>query len=184
MIKIQDNYLPGKTKKKLYDFIDSNEFQLIKLGEKEFSYIETPSFMFPFLEEKDHDLILSFIRRAYKGFDNDLRIHADNIINGFKTSKAKVLYLTGNEVGLNGTCFYSHNIHGRILPKDVSNEEFDRILTEDSNDESKWTSIDFVQAKKNRLLTYNSNYFHSKYPKEIEQGQRIVLVAFYKEKDQ
>lgn len=82
----------------------------------------------------------------------------------------------------NGTAFWEHHTHGVELPKDVTNEEFDRLITEDSNDLSKWTFRSVYYSEPNKLLTYSSNLFHSKYPAKITHGERIVLVAFYKNK--
>lgn len=133
------------------------------------------------LQVEGHEMILSFIRKAYKGFDNEIRIHADNIISGSKTSLAAVLYINDPDgVTPNGTSFWKHTDYGYQLPENISNEEFDRLITEDSNNLSKWSKTDFISAIPNRLLLYNSNYFHSKYPAEIEAGERIVAVAFYK----
>jgi hypothetical protein len=39
-------------------------------------------------------MILTFIRSAYEGFDEEINIHADGLINGQKVDKAAVLTLT------------------------------------------------------------------------------------------
>jgi hypothetical protein len=184
MIYVRDNFFTYKN----FDFIKNhctqNEFKIHKAGEKEFSVIPTPNEIIPLLQMEGYDLTLSFIRKAYKGFDNDLRIHADNIINGQKTSVASVIYINNIKgVTPNGTAFYKHLNYGFKLPENISNEEFDRLIKEDSNDISKWEKTDFISARPNRLLVYDSNYFHSKFPKEIEEGERIVLVSFYKLQD-
>ena len=80
----------------------------------------------------------------------------------------------------NGTCFYEHTKYGIKLPENCSDQEFDDLIVNDSNDESKWKRLDYISSRPNRLLMYDSNYFHSKYPKKIEEGVRIVLVCFYK----
>ena len=92
-----------------------------------------------------------------------------------------VLYINDPKgVSENGTAFYSHHIHGNSLSDNAKEEEYNRLILEDSNNESKWKLTDFVESKPNRLLSYNSSLFHSKYPKQIKTGTRIVLVAFYK----
>ncbi|MFH6944650.1 DUF6445 family protein [Flavobacterium sp. FlaQc-50] len=182
-MKIQDNFLPEEVYDQLIDYCIENDFQIVRRGDKEFSVMQIPSYFKAFLQIEDHELILSFIRSAKIDFDNDLRIHADNIIEGKKTALASVLYINPEgTVSPNGTAFWKHHIHGLELPEDVSNEEFDRLLTEDSNDLSKWEHVETVYAKPNRQLVYNSNHFHSKYPKVIEEGTRIVLVCFYAKK--
>lgn len=181
MTTIQDNFLPPEYFSLLQEHCESTAFQHIKLGEKEFSYMQTPPEFLEFLQIPGHEIVLTFIRRAYPGFDSELRIHADNIIDGHKTSLASVLYINNPEgVTRNGTAFWEHHYYGSRLPDNVTPEEFDRLLTEDSNDISKWEQTDFILAKPNRLLTYDSQCFHSKYPQEIAKGERRVLVAFYK----
>lgn len=178
----EDNFLPQQLFEDLQNYCLNSDFQRIKLGEKEFDILETPKEILPFLQEEGYELIISFIRQATPVFDTDLRIHADNIIQGEKTALAKVLYINPqSETSTNGTAFWKHHIYGEELPEDVTNEEFDRLITEDSNDVKKWELLDIAYNKPNRLVTYKSNLFHSKYPQRIYNGKRIVLVAFYKE---
>lgn len=179
-MKIIDNFLPENSFKQLKNYCNENDFKIVDAGGKLFSILETPTEMIGPLLEEGYRLILTFIREAYDGFDNEFRIHADNIIKGEKTALAKVLYINNPEmVTENGTAFWKHHKHGVELPEDVTNEEFDRLLLEDSNNIKLWEQTDFVEAKPNRLLTYNSNQFHSKWPANIAKGRRVVLVAFY-----
>jgi hypothetical protein len=99
---------------------------------------------------------------------------------GKKTNKASVLYINNTHgVTKNGTKFYSHKIHGPFLPDGTDEAEFNRLLTEDANDSRKWKETHFVKSRPNRMLQYNSKYFHGKWPAKIKEGQRIVLVVFY-----
>lgn len=181
---ITDNFLPPKAFQDLQQYCNSNDFQIVTLGEKQFSVLETPNALLEFFKIPNHNLILTFIRSAKNDFDTDLRIHADNIINGHKTALASVLYINDeNEVSKNGTTFWKHHIHGHELQKEVSTEEFDRLITQDSNDPSKWEQTDIVFARPNRQLLYNSNSFHSKWPAKIDKGKRKVLVCFYSKKE-
>lgn len=181
MIQVIDNFLPKETFKELQDYCYNNEFNIVKAGEKEFSVLNIPDSMTDHFKFKGLSPVLGFIRNAYDGFDEDIRIHADNIINGEKTSVACVFYINKSEgVTENGTCFYEHKDYGIKLPENCSDEEFDSLIVNDSNDESKWKRLDYISSRPNRLLMYDSNYFHSKYPKKIEDGMRIVLVCFYK----
>lgn len=181
MIQIRNDFLPKDKFDILQLYTKVNEFKITKAGDKEFSTLDTPQFVLPYLRVPGHEIILTFIRNAYKGFDDELRIHADHIIAGHKTQLASVLYINDPEnVTPNGTAFWKHHEHGYKLHPDTSPEEFDRLLTEDSNDESKWLKTDFISNVPNRFLLYDSNLFHSKHPKEITEGTRIVLVIFYK----
>lgn len=179
MIFIQDNYFEPETFKMIQEYCE-NEFQIVKMGEKEFSVLRTPDELIPLLQVSGYELVLTFIRSAHKDFDSDLRIHADNIIEGHKTALASVFYISGDEVSTNGTAFYKHLHYGRNLPENISNEEFDELIKNDSNDYRKWTKEDIIIGVPNRLLTYDSNRFHSKFPSKIDRGIRKVMVSFYK----
>lgn len=181
MINVTDNFL-SKILFYLLEKYCKKEFKIIQVGEKKFSVLDTPPEIIPYLQIPNHKIILTFIRNAYSEFDTDWRIHADNIIQGEKTSLASVLYINNlQDVTENGTAFWKHNKYGLSLPKDITNKDFDRLLLDDSNDLSKWKQTDFISNVPNRFLTYDSNYFHSKFPNKIEKGVRIVLVTFYKQ---
>jgi len=53
------------------------------------------------------------------------------------------------------------------------------MLKEDAEDLKKWNVKSIIGHKKNRLLSYPCNYFHSKYPNKFKES-RIVFVMFYK----
>lgn len=178
-MQITDNFLPEGLFQELSDYCKQKEFQLVNVGEKEFLVLPTPPIITEYLQIPEHEIILTFIRKAHKEFDTDYRIHGDGLINNEKTHLASVLYISESNTP-NGTAFWQHHKHGKSLPADVTEQEFNRLLTEDSNDLSKWKSIGFVQNVPNRLLTYNANHFHSKFPSLIDSGERIVLVTFYK----
>lgn len=180
-MQITDNFLPEGLFQELSDYCQQKEFQLVNVGEKEFLVLPTPPIIIDYLQREGHEIILTFIRKAHRSFDTDFRIHADGIINNEKTHLASVLYISESQT-LNGTAFWKHHKHGKSLPANVTEQEFNRLLTEDSNDLSKWKSIGFVQNVPNRLLTYNANHFHSKSPNVITEGERIVLVTFYSKK--
>jgi hypothetical protein len=182
-MNIIDNFLPEETFDELQKYCKENDFEIIQAGEKQFSVLNVPEEIYPFLELEGHNIILSFIRNAHKDFDNEERIHCDGLIMGKKTNKAAVLYINNkNGVTKNGTKFYSHKTHGPFLPDTESEEEFNRLITEDSNDTRKWTETHFVKSKPNRLIRYNSRYFHGKWPARIKEGERVVLVTFYEKR--
>lgn len=179
-MKITDNFLPKEVFENLQKYCKENEFNIVQAGEKEFSILEVPQEIYPYLEIEGHEIILSFIRNAYKDFDNEERIHCDGIILNRQTNKAAVLYINNkNGVTKNGTKFYAHKIHGNFLPDGTDEAEFNRLITEDAGDVRKWRETHYVKSKPNRMLLYNSQYFHGKHPAKIKDGQRIVLVCFY-----
>lgn len=179
-MKIIDDFLPQEVFKELQNYCLENEFKIVKAGEKEFSVLDVPENIYPFLAIEGYDIIFSFIRNAYNLFDNEERIHCDGIIMNRKTDKASVLYINNkNGVTKNGTKFYSHKTHGNFLPDDADETEFNRLITEDAHDPTKWKETHFVKSKPNRMLIYKSSFFHGKYPARIKEGTRIVLVTFY-----
>lgn len=180
MIKVIDNYLPKEVFDGLENYTSISDFEIVDGGNKLFSALETPSYMYPYLMQDGYSIVFSFIRSAYDGFDEELRIHADNIINGHRVAIASVLYINYPKgVTKNGTAFYSHKHYGYRLPSNCSEEEYNEIILLDANDKSMWTKTDYISSKPNRLLVYDANYFHSKYPSKIKQGIRKVLVTFY-----
>jgi hypothetical protein len=180
MILIKDNFFEEETFFKLQDYAEKSEYNIVTAGDKQFSTLQAPSYILPLIQIDGYDVTLSFIRRAYNGFDEEPRIHCDGIIMNEKTSFATVIYINNIvNVTSNGTAFYEHELHGARLSEDASEDEFNRLILEDSNNESKWRLTDFVSAKPNRMLRYDARMFHSKYPNKITEGIRIVLVAFY-----
>lgn len=181
MINVSNNFFGKELFAMLQEYCRINEFVIQKAGEKEFCVLPTPEQIIPLLEIPNHSIILTFIRKAYKGFDDELRIHCDHIIQGEKSALASVLYINNPEgVTPNGTSFWKHQKYGLEAPDDLTDSEFDRLITEDANDEGKWERLDYISSVPNRMLTYSSNLFHSKFPKEITEGERVVCVVFYK----
>ena len=69
--------------------------------------------------------------------------------------------------------------HKKLGYKLDNKKNFNKVLLEDSNDETKWELNTVIGHKENRLVSYPSNYFHSKYPNE-HISKREVFVMFYK----
>ena len=86
--------------------------------------------------------------------------------------------MKANEDKLHGTAFWEHENYGHTYIES-DEEEFNRMLTEDANDKSKWKLNSIVGYRDNRLLSYPCNYFHSKYPNEFKKSRK-VFVMFYK----
>lgn len=177
MIYVKDDYLGKGTFESLRDYCYSTPFTIKEVGGKAFSVLETPEPLLKLFQIEGHNLILSFIRSAYKDFDTDLRIHADGIINKQRTALASVLYIS--DIPYNGTAFFKNHKYGKSLPEDISEEEFNRLIIEESNEKKYWEQTDVISGYPNRLLMYDANYFHAKWPPHIYSGTRIVLVNFY-----
>ena len=184
MIYIEDNFLPSN----LISILDKDEteFQEIKTPGKSFwvkfptdDFIELVCDKISKIENVVIEPILGFFREAKQGQDTDWRIHNDSIIEGQQPDRAVVLYISEEqEEGLNGTAFWEHWVHGEKF-ENVSIEEQNRLLMEDSNDLDKWILKSVIGHKQNRLISYPCNYFHSKYPNEFLESRK-VFVMFYK----
>ena len=183
MIYFVDNFLPIDLYNELVTYCD--EFKEVKTPGKSFWIKELPKEFNDYIVDRLENIegkkiknIISFAREANQGQDNDWRIHNDTIIQGEQPDRAVVLFLKANEVGLHGTAFWEHENYGHTYIKsDI--EEFNKMLTNDANDETKWKLNSIIGYRDNRLLSYPCNYFHSKYPNEFTD-QRIVVVMFYK----
>ena len=183
MIYIKDDFLPNNLYKELVTYCD--KFEEVKYPDKSFWVKKLPSELTHYIERslekiegKDIKSILCFAREAKQSQDNDWRIHNDTIIEGQQPDRAIVLFVKASEDKLHGTAFWEHENYGHTYTESNS-EEFNRMLTEDAEDKSKWKLNSIVGYKDNRLLSYPCNYFHSKYPNEYT-NQRIVVVMFYK----
>ena len=127
--------------------------------------------------------VLGFFREAKEGQDNDWRIHNDSIIEGQQPDRAIVIYISeDNSNTLNGTAFWEHKLYGHKFVREgdlVDEEEFNRMIIEDSNNLDLWELNSVIGHKKGRLLSYPCDYFHSKYPNEFIDSRK-VFVMFYK----
>jgi hypothetical protein len=180
------------------DFLDNNLIELLNTNKDEFQEVITPGksfwvkkipdpiaqvikFEIEDLEGNSIEPILYFLRQAKEGQDRDWRIHNDSIIEGQLPDRACVLFISDcNQEGLNGTAFWEHKKYGDRLKK-ISVEAQNRLLNEDANDLDLWDLKSIIGHKKNRLISYPCNYFHSKYPNEFKES-RVVFVMFYKVK--
>lgn len=187
LVYFKDNFLDNN----LIDEVlsDKSDFQKVDTPGKSF-WVKLPSAKFlnevkskiEDLEQKEIEVVFSFFREAKESQDDELRIHNDSIINEQQPDRAGVLYISeDNRNFINGTAFWKHKKYGDTFDDSSDTEEFNRLITEDSNDINKWELKSIIGHKKNRFLSYPCNYFHSKFPKEFRE-QRIVFVIFYKVK--
>ena len=170
MIYIKDNFLPPTLYKELVNYCD--KFTEVKYPDKSFWVKELPKEFNDYIVSELESIegrkiknILSFAREAKQNQDNSWRIHNDTIIDGQQPDRAIVLFVKANEFDLNGTAFWEVRKLWSHLYR-VSRRRFNRMLTEDANDKSKWKLNSIVGYRDNRLLSYPCNYFHSKYPNE------------------
>tara|TARA_R110002012_G_scaffold85883_8_gene213988 strand:+ start:4997 stop:5605 length:609 start_codon:yes stop_codon:yes gene_type:complete len=189
MIYTKDDFLDEELFKYVEDFIKKSKWEKITIGNKddynfEIKYIEPEASFINYMqiwlgiiERADVEILRSFFRKSNDKFDTDWRIHNDSIVDGVQPDRAVVFYITENNMKKqNGTAFWSHKKHGYKF-EDLSIEEFNKLIREDSNNIKKWKLESIINHRKNRIISYPCNYFHSKYPDKVKD--RTVFVAFY-----
>ena len=91
------------------------------------------------------------------------------------------MYLSPKELEeLHGTAFWEHDVYGKELPGEITNDQYDRMLEADAEILEKWRLSSVIGYEENRLLSYPSSYFHSKFPNKGWPSGRKVFVMFYK----
>ena len=101
-------------------------------------------------------------------------IHADTSCGGY----AGVLYLTDSH-GESGTATWTHKKHGYSC-LGLTEEEIAQVNAE-ANDASKWELSSVTFGRKNRLILYPADTFHSVWPRD-GSDERLVEVIFMEEK--
>tara|TARA_R110000751_G_C13638895_1_gene466687 strand:- start:159 stop:737 length:579 start_codon:yes stop_codon:yes gene_type:complete len=187
MIYVEDDFLPEVVLNKMEEYLVN--FKEINTEHKKFWVMEAEDPFMDYVINKISSIegreiinILSFFRLATDTLDTEWRIHCDSIINNQVPERAIVLYMNNTELNkINGTAFWDHNEWGKSLPmKDLSSDIYNNLILNDSNDIEKWNINTIIGNKKNRLLSYPCNYFHSKYPNKAWKNGRKVFVMFYK----
>jgi hypothetical protein len=183
MIYIKDNFLDDY----LIDFLnkDESEYEKVDTPGKSFWVKHPTNDFIRMICNKISDIegnnvtnVLSFFREAKEGQDDDWRIHNDSIINGEQPDRALVLFISDiEEIGLNGTAFWEHKELGDTF--DGDEDKFNKMIVHDADFPSYWTLRTVIGHKKNRLVSYPCNYFHSKYPNKFTNSRK-VFVMFYK----
>ena len=188
MIYIKDNFLDEDFFNSINEHLDSNEFAKTDVGDTYFYTQESIEDLNEYLilklqriEQRKLSNILAFFRVSTDKLDTSWRIHSDLNVNGEKPDRALVLYLSPKKrTDLHGTAFWEHNLYGKQLPLDITNDQYDSTITLDSNNLDKWSLTSVIGYEPNRMVSYPANYFHSKFPNEGWEDGRKVFVMFYK----
>ena len=190
MIYFIDDFLPSYILDETIKDLSAQNYQELKTDNESFHYLMAkPGFIkytidsLEKLEGNKITSILNWFRLSNDKIQDNWKIHSDGIIQGQKPDRALVLYISPKKKkDLHGTAFWEHKKHGKSLPYDTPNEEFDRMILKDSEDLSVWTLNTVVGYEQNRAISYPANYFHSKYPNKSWKEGREVFVMFYKTK--
>jgi hypothetical protein len=100
---------------------------------------------------------------VHEGFDEEINIHADGLIRT-KVEKAAVLYINNQKELHKWNPILQSPKHMAEYFQQISIEEQNRLLEEDSNNVSAWMATDSIVSIPNRLLRYDQYVFHSKVP--------------------
>lgn len=188
MIYIIDNFLEAPILNAANAYLNNGPFVKTVSGEKDFYIKESPDDFTQYIvdrltviEKRPVASILAFFREATDELDVTWRIHSDLNIKGEKPDRALVLYMSPRELeDLHGTALWEHNQYGREIPKGITDEEYDTMISVDAEDLERWRLSSVIGYERNRLISYPSSYFHSKYPNVSWKEGRQVFVMFYK----
>jgi hypothetical protein len=189
MIYLMDNFLDSTFLQIIKNHLKESKFTEVEMGGDRQCYVIPSNSDFDdyilsrleVVEQTNLKNILSFFREATDTLDTKWNIHSDLNIEGQRPDRALVLYLSPRERDdLHGTAFWEHEVYGKELSPDVSNEEYDKMLEVDSEKLEKWKLRSVLGYEENRLISYPSSYFHSKYPNISWPEGRKVYVMFYK----
>jgi len=182
------------------DFLESDLFKGIanKLNDSEYIEYKTPGKSFWIQESSEEfnnyvlqklekiegnklENILGFFRISNDVVDTNWRIHSDLIIMGEQPDRALVLYISPRKLNeLHGTALWEHKNYGKSLPKETTNEEYDRMILKEAENLDMWRLNSVIGYDQNRAVSYPAHYFHSKYPNKSWEEGRQIFVMFYK----
>ena len=188
MVYFIEDFLPSYILEETIQDLSSKNYEELKTPGKSF-YVQQATQ--PFINHVTGSLsafegnivenILGFFRVSNEELDTDWRIHSDLNIEGQKPDRALVLYISPRKINeLHGTALWEHKTYGKSLPNNTSNEEYDRMVMNESENLDMWTLNSVIGYKQNRAISYPANYFHSKYPNKSWKEGREVFVMFYK----
>ena len=188
MIYIIDDFIDKELFEIAKKYLDNGKFVKHTAGGKNFYVQESPDNFnnyvlrkLAMIEGKELENILSFFRVSTDELDTSWRIHSDLNIKGERPDRAVVLYMAPREQEeLHGTALWEHHVYGRELPTAITDEDYDRMIKVDAEKIDMWRLNTVIGYQQNRMVSYPSAYFHSKYPNKSWKGGREVLVMFYK----
>jgi hypothetical protein len=112
--------------------------------------------------------LASYFRRNGPSVDTTPRIHSDRDINGEHPTHGIIYYIDIEE---GGTAFYHHSKHGYSLPHGIDQPE------EEYSDESLWKFREIIAGAPNRMIGYEANLFHQRYP-TVSNTERLIWASF------
>lgn len=132
---------------------------------------------------------LQILKQAFRlGFkDSQLHnlVHSDNCV----AQIAAVYFMNLIEDCVGGTAFWRHRKHGwEMMPtqKEIDDAGYSlERLAADWQDENAWTLVSLAGMKPNRMITYPTHAFHSRFPfqgfgsKDNTEHARLIYCSFF-----
>lgn len=125
---------------------------------------------------------LQAFRLGFEGSKLHNKVHADHCC----APLAAVYYMNDLQDCKGGTAFWRHRKHGwEHMPTQMDLDKAGytiKELSEDWHNEDAWDLVSVAGMKPNRLITYPTTMFHSRYPIEgLGEGEhsRLVWVAMF-----
>lgn len=179
-IQVIDNFIPGYAD--IRPLIDSCEFGEFGFWGKRYAGVGEYTLPLKALIEdvlgEPIYFVQSHIRLGTKHTPLTHYIHADNAAAKY----ACVVYLSEPDCDT-GTAFWSHKALGVDRLQMPCPPEVFAKLDADIADESKWDRLEYVQAKENRAVIFDSQLFHSRYPQHLPiatgETPRLVSTIFF-----
>jgi hypothetical protein len=181
-IKIIDEFTPPEFYKTVRSLIYGVDFTEYEFAGK--TYLGVAGLTLPIKKHierhmgKEVEFTMSHVRMGNENTPLTNYIHADNAACKY----ACVWYLNEPECET-GTQFWLHNeTNMDRMPWPPPKDLWDAV-DKDTRDEDKWTKLEYAEAKANRAVLFDSQLFHSRYPKDLpltaEMEPRIVCVVFF-----
>jgi hypothetical protein len=108
-------------------------------------------------------------------------IHADTVCG---SQYSLVGYISESPLAVGGTAFWSHVICGESNTPYKDDEPVQQFLDKDSHyQELGWKLVGLSGYRKNRVVIFHSDRFHSRYPREsfgtTKEDGRLIYVCFF-----
>ena len=125
------------------------------------------------------DICASFLRLELEGSQPTSWIHSDLTCG---SDYSLVGYMNDSPLAQGGTGFWNHKVAGPVNC-DRANELGNSMLRADADAIDRWKLTDVVGYKKNRVVIFPSDRFHSRYPREswgtTKEDGRLLFVMFF-----
>jgi len=184
-VKLNDNYQPNvividnfySNPDEVRNFALTSEFNV----KGNYPGLRTESYATDELKEKFEKILgkkIKFWPNEYNGSFQYTTENKKSWIHRDKTDYSCIIYLTPNPPSDGGTVLYKHKITNKRFADD---EIWEKILSEDSNDEDRWDVLDVIGNVYNRCVIFNGKLSHksNKYFGDCLENSRLFQTFFF-----